>query len=106
MTPKSLMVSFALGHWLPAPFRRGIIYDLEAPKKICIGMCRASHAFQHRKVRCGVPYSAPSFERGARLTDMYICSSVLSGACGERRVVEIQAQVTVASGSDEAHAGR
>ena len=53
MTPESLTVSFALGHWLPAPFRRGIIYDMEAPRK-----------FSHRNVSGIVYFSMGKCDMG------------------------------------------
>ena len=53
MTPESLTVSFALGHWLPAPFCRGIIYDMEAPRK-----------FSHRNVSGIVYFSMGKCDMG------------------------------------------
>ena len=98
MTPKSSTGSFALGHWLPASLRRGIIYDLEALKKT---LHRNVSGITHFNIgKCDVVFRTPS---PVWLTDMYICSDVLSDACGERRVVKIQ---EVASGSDGERAGR
>ena len=57
MTPKSLTVSFVLGHWLPASFRRGIIYDLEAPKGISH---RNVSGIAHFNIgKCGVGFHTP-----------------------------------------------
>ena len=59
MTPKSLTVSFALGHWLPGPFRRGIIYDLEAPKKISHRNVSGIAHFNLNIGKCGVCFRTP-----------------------------------------------